>query len=142
MATWACANGSQASYKLKLNTLYKLSCKKVKMHESTESDFFASHPLIQCQNSSDILYYKSSPIQLMSVNRRLKMHAAPLFMVGGGGRGGGGGRVAAYFVFCICKAPISGVLVRTAFLYCLPRFSPGVSLELCAYFYVNFKGYV
>jgi hypothetical protein len=58
---------------------------------------------------------------------------------GGGGRGEGG---AAYFVFCICKAPISGVLVRTAFLYCLSRFSPGVGLELCAYFYVNFKGYV
>jgi hypothetical protein len=62
------------------------------------------------------------------------MHSAPLFM-GGGGQGGRG---AAYFVFCICKAPISGVLVRTAFLYCLPRFSPCVGLEQCAYFYGKF----
>jgi hypothetical protein len=127
----------------KLNTSYKLCCKRVKMHESTESGFFPSHPLIRCQKSSDVLYYKSSPTQLMSVNRRLKMHAAPLFMGRGGqGEGGKGERGAAYFVFCICKAPISGVLVRTAFLYCLPRFSPGVGLELYAYFYVNFKGYV
>jgi hypothetical protein len=69
MGTWVCGklkNESQASYKLKLNTLYKLPCKRVKMHESTESAIFPSHPLIQCQNSSDILYYKSSPKQLMS----------------------------------------------------------------------------